>query len=207
MGRITVVGVGPGGEDHLTKAAMNAVKKADLLVGGERQLALFPKKREKHILTGHIDNALQFIQSNRDKRIAVLSSGDPGYYSILRALLRMFKPDELEIIPGVSSMQLCFAKSCMPWDDAEFISLHGRKSDGLIERIAGSKKIAILTDEKMPPDLVARRVLSAGIGKKRAAVGESLSLRDERFVKGSLQEISEMKFKGQSVMVIYDEER
>ena len=56
-------------------------------------------------------------------------SGDPGYYSLLDALKRDFPSGLIEVIPGLSAMQLAFARLALPWHEASLLSFHGRRPD------------------------------------------------------------------------------
>ncbi len=207
MGKIFVVGIGPGSRDYLTPAAEEAVSNADVLVGGKAALSMFQhaKAKVRGIIDGDIDGVISFIDANKDKSVAVLASGDPGFYGILDALLRHFPKNEIEVIPGISSVQLSFAKIREPWANARFRSLHGRGIDGLSEDLKKPGTLAVLTDESNSPNKVAELLLKAGIASRRVVVCENLSREDERIVDATLEEISKKKFSGNCVMVIFDD--
>ena len=61
-----------------------------------------------------------------DKRCVVLGSGDPNFFGIARFLMRNLPKERIEIFPNVTSVQYAFARIKEPWDDAVFISVHGR---------------------------------------------------------------------------------
>lgn len=204
MGKIFVVGIGPGSEEFLTPIARDAVKRADILIGGKNALALFPEKESKKIIDRNLDGILGFIRKNKQKNVAILTSGDPGFYSILDFLMRNFSKEEIEVIPGISSMQLCFSKIKDTWHDAEVISLHGRKKDNLL-RMIENKKLVVLTDNSSPPDVIARYLLDSKVKGKRVVVCDSLATSNEKIVESTLEGIARQRFSGNSVMVIYDE--
>lgn len=198
MGRIIVVGVGPGSADFITPAAQGAVDGADVLLGGRSALSLFPCEKPKKIIGADMDEVLDFIRENRDCDIAVLSSGDPGFYSILNLLLKNFPREDIDITPGISSMQLCFARIKDLWHDAKFVSLHGRSMEPLPSVVPG--KLVILTDRTSPPNKVADFLLENEI-QGRAWVCDSLSSASENVIEGTLKEITVQKFSGNCVMV------
>ncbi len=206
MGRIFVVGVGPGSRDYLTPAAERAIRDADILVGGKSALSMFPSTgaKQRKMMDGNIQGVISFIEANRDKEVAVLASGDPGFYSILDAVLRNFPRDEIEVIPGISSVQLCFARIRESWSDARFRSLHGRDVAGLVEDLRSPGKLALLTDESNSPNKVAELLLRAGLGNRRTVVCENLARANEKIVDATLEEISRHEFSGNCVMVIFD---
>ncbi len=155
MQKIKVIGVGPGGASHLTPAASGALREAGVLIGGKRHLESFAGEgRETLVLTNNFNEMLELIRRRRESGVAVLASGDPGLYGILRFLLKHFDPGDLEVIPGVSSVQLAFARLCMPWDDAVILSAHGRPAESLVELAGRADKAAILTGGDNPPEKV-----------------------------------------------------
>ncbi|MEE8168688.1 MAG: precorrin-6y C5,15-methyltransferase (decarboxylating) subunit CbiE [Candidatus Hydrothermarchaeales archaeon] len=203
MGKIFVIGIGPGSRDFLTPAAEAAVDKAEVLVGGKKALSLFQSKSKQMVIDRDLNAVLEFIRENGDKDVAVLTSGDPGFYSILDVVLENFQEKDVEIIPGISSMQLCFAKLKESWKDARFISLHGRDPKGLPERIIEGKSV-ILTDSTYTPDRIASLLLSSGVGNRSAAVCEDLSGSEERIINSNLEDISKKSFSGNCIMVVFD---
>jgi precorrin-6Y C5,15-methyltransferase (decarboxylating) len=198
MGKIFVVGVGPGSKEFLTPFCKKVVEDADILIGGRTALSLFQGKMKKVI--GDLEETLDFIRRNRHRNIAVLASGDPGFYSILSLIIKNFPREEVEVVPGISSMQLCFSRIKELWHDAKFVSLHGREVENLLGEI-GSEKLVILTDRATPPDKVARFLSEKGI-KGKAWVCDSLSTASEMVIASSLVEISKREFSGNCVMVL-----
>jgi precorrin-6Y C5,15-methyltransferase (decarboxylating) len=194
MGKIFVVGTGPGSEEFITPAAKNAIAKADVIVGMKKCISLFEGKKSK--IANNLEEILNYIKSHKDKDIAILASGDPGFYSILNLILKNFHKKQIEVIPGISSMQLCFAKMKEGWENCKFVSLHGR--EGFIDL---GEKTVVLTDEKWPPNKLAKFLLERGI-EGRAWVCDSLCQAGEKIAEGSLSEIASAKFSGNCVMVI-----
>lgn len=205
MGKITVIGVGPGSKDYITPIAEKKIQESEVLIGGKQQLALFPDQKTKMEIGKNLDIVVEFIKKNRDKKIAVLTSGDPGFYSILGLILNNFSKKDIEIIPGISSVQLCFAKAKEMWHDAWFMSLHGRETTGLIKQAKKHRKLAILTDQHMPPNIIATWLIENGIKSRRVVVCEDLSRPDEKVLESNLEEVSKMTFSRNCVMVIIDE--
>ncbi len=162
--RITVIGIGPGSPDYLPPIAARAIARAPVLVGGGRALAAFaPPGRETYTLGKDIAGALAYIGRRLENSdVAVLVSGDPGFHSLLPALGRAFGPDRIDVIPGVSSLQLAFARLAVPWQDAVLVSLHGRDGDPAALAFAPGKKLALLTDAANSPRRIAADLLARG---------------------------------------------
>ncbi|WP_366924615.1 precorrin-6y C5,15-methyltransferase (decarboxylating) subunit CbiE [Metallumcola ferriviriculae] len=155
---ITVVGIGPGHKDYLLPAAVKAVQRSDYLMGGPRALALFSHlKKPQHVIDGDLQGTINKLKGLReDYKVAVLVSGDPGFYSMLNYVKRHFTEEEIKVIPGVSSMQLAFARIGRTWQDAVFYSVHGRPLTGLAEIIRPDRVVAVLTDKHHNPGVIAR---------------------------------------------------
>ena len=185
---ITVVGVGPGSEEYLLPVAREAVLAAEVLVGGRNALALFDSLGKEQCLIGRdLDSILEYIDDARQaKRVAVLLSGDPGFYSLLPRLRQRFDAGGISVIPGISSLQLACARLGIKWDDLKIISVHGRGLDGLAD-IAGSERVAVLTEPKYPPAAVCRYLLEQGSRFRQAWVLTDLGLPGEGIAYGGLE--------------------
>jgi precorrin-6Y C5,15-methyltransferase (decarboxylating) len=203
MGRIFIIGVGPGSEELLTPAAVKAIEESEVLVGGKEVLKKF-NGREKKAVGSDLGGVMDYIRGNRSKRIGVLTSGDPCFYSLLGRILKKFPREEVEIIPGISSLQLCFARIKETMNDATLVSLHGRSLDELLT-VMGSKKLVVLTDNKSPANAVAEYLLKFGAGNRSAYVGENLGRKMERITDGNLKDIAKRKFSENAVMVVINE--
>ena len=127
--KIIVAGIGPGNPAYLLPKAQNTIANARILVGGRRALEDFAHPAAKTCAIGaDIPGVLAFIcTSLAENDVVVMVSGDPGYYSLLDALRRTFPLDQIEVIPGISSLQLAFSRLALPWHNARLLSFHGRE--------------------------------------------------------------------------------
>ena len=79
--------------------------------------------------------------------MVVLASGDPLWFGIGRLLLQRFGAERLRFQPAPTSLQLAFARIGRPWQDASWISLHGRDSEPLAAALQRRPPaLAVLTD-------------------------------------------------------------
>jgi len=204
MNKVYIIGMGPGTADYLLPAATKELERADCLIGSKRLLSLLPYKDKKMIrLKCRTDEAVSYIKKNREaERIAVLVTGDPGLYSFLLPIRKAFKEDEYTVIPGISSMQLAFARIGDSWQDAKIISVHGRSKGNLAAEVKANDKVFLFTDAKFPPDKIAGYLLENGVKKRRAVVFEELTYPTERIVDTDLKTLSNMKGFGLCVMII-----
>ena len=207
MNKVYIIGIGPGTEDYLLPVARKEIESSDCLIGGRRALRLFqPLHKEERLLEGNFEQAIPFLLKEREeKRIAVLVSGDPGLYSFLGTISQVLKKEDYAVIPGVSTLQIAFAKIGERWEDATLLSLHGRKMDDLAARVQSSKKSFLFTDPGFPPEKIASHLLEKGVENRRAIVMENLTYPDERIVDTDLKSLSGMEGFGLCVMIIKKE--
>jgi precorrin-6Y C5,15-methyltransferase (decarboxylating) len=179
---VTVVGVGDDGCKGLTARGLEAVMRAAWLVGGERHLAFFPEFRgERLVLGGGLGATLERVAAIADEHnVCVLASGDPLFFGVGAQVIARVGAEHVEVIPHPSAMQWAFARVGQRWDDASFISLHGRPREGLLTRLRRSAKVALYTDATNSPAAIAAHLGAHGETAWRAWVCENLGGPDER---------------------------
>ena len=117
MGKISVVGIGPGSLDDMTYRARRTIEEATTVVGYKRYVDLIAELVEgKKVLdtgmTQEIDRCRAALQeASAGENVVVISSGDAGIYGmaglVLELLVKMDdaeKPEFGGVIPGVSAM-------------------------------------------------------------------------------------------------------
>ncbi|MBC8954251.1 cobalt-precorrin-7 (C(5))-methyltransferase [Xenorhabdus sp. PB62.4] len=190
---ITVVGIGPGAAANQTLAALEAIKQAEVLVGGKRHLAEFPSfSGETRRLNADMDGLMRWLEQNQHRHIVVLASGDPLFYGIGKRITEHFvglhadgqidkQMDEqnVRIISGISSVQYLCARMLLDMNDIYLTSSHGRKPD--FDWLLRHEKIAMVTDEVTGPYQIAQEILVRG-QQRCMVIGENLSQEDEQIV-------------------------
>ncbi len=150
-----------------------------------------------------IDGIKEYLEKGD---VTVLASGDPLFFGIGRKLTQSFPDSDIRIHPTLSSMQLAFARFKLPWDDARFISLHGRSNNLLAARLLRYPKVFLLTDSQNSPSEIAGQLL-AECGREVTSeiiihVGEHLGSSSERLSSGNLTEIAAGNFNEPNVMIL-----
>ncbi len=199
-----IIGAGPGQKDYILPVARPYIEKADCLIGAKRLLSLFHNHGKKEIIfDGHPGKVISYVKRFKNKeRIVILVSGDPGMYSPLEKISQVFKKNEYAVIPGISTLQLAFARIGQSWFDAKVISLHGRKIDNFADKISPYPKIFLLTDASFSPDKIAAHLLKEGVENRRAVVLENLSYANEKILDTDLKHLAKKKGFGLCVMII-----
>ncbi|KUO49749.1 MAG: hypothetical protein APF76_00435 [Desulfitibacter sp. BRH_c19] len=207
-GIVKVVGTGPGDENYITPIGLETIKLAEILVGGQRLLDTFANDgQEQFPVDKDLKKAIEYINEKRySKNIVVLVSGDTGIYSLANYLTKHIDPDDLEFIPGISSIQLMFARIKKPWNEAQILSMHGRTLDIVVEVVKQSKMTALLTGSPWTPQKIADYLISEGVLDMKVIVGKDLSYPWEILIDTTLQELAKVEEDySNSVMVILNE--
>ena len=215
VAKLNVVGIGPGSLDYVTPIARQAVQDADVVIGAERSLSLFRNdiKGETVALTAkNVNEILKYAaeSAEKGKTVALLSTGDPGFSGLLRSISKYIveKDVEVNVIPGVSSVQACAARLCMCWDEMSLFSFHkgttAEKKAQLLKAVREGNDIMLLPDPKaFAPRDIASFLIEAGLDKKTPVfVCERLTLSDERVVESTLEQAATLDFDALCVMVI-----
>lgn len=201
MKKIAVIGLdgrplGAEAEELLDGAA--------LVAGGERHLQSLGVDPERAgVLKGDLSQALEKI-GGASGPVAVLASGDPGFFGIVRLLGERFDPENLRVVPALSSVARAFARAGLPWDDAVTVSAHGRASRRAVNVCRAHPKVAVLTSPSFGPAELAEALHGLG---RTFLVAERLGESDERTYKGTDKEIVKMEWEDPNVVVVYDAAR
>ncbi|HMK53612.1 MAG TPA: precorrin-3B C(17)-methyltransferase [Methanobacteriaceae archaeon] len=128
---ISVVGIGPRRED-MTLKAIDVLKKAEVVIGYGGYLKQISDLIEgKEIIARGMGQELERVEvaiskSNEGKKVALVSSGDPGIYgmaNVLYQLLGKYPGVEVEVVPGVTAATYTAALLGAPLHDFAVISL------------------------------------------------------------------------------------
>ena len=210
-GKIFIVGIGPGASEYLTKKAIDTVKTSDYTVGSTRAIELFDDVQNK--IDFNVKNLLDKIEEGvllacDGNTISILSTGDPGFSGVLNTVLRIskeknFPKENIEVVPGISSLQLAAAKCHIQWDSANVMTFHGRENIEDILPIINNGKTTIALPSRKVKDM-AQFLIDNGVDEDRkVVVCERLSYPDENIVESTLKQIAQSEFTYMCIMVIY----
>lgn len=195
--KIIVVGIGPGSKDYMIPAALAAIENAQVLVGSSRAIEQYGRRdgQTKFIVRADIEEVMAFIgRQLENSDVVVMVSGDPGYYSLLEAVRRHFEDVRLEVIPGLSSVQVAFAKLGLSWHEAELISMHGRSAPKDRMVYEAGKVLGFLTDKKNNsktiPTMLRKMGWPAGT---MVAICNRLSYPDEKIIITTIGEAARLE--------------
>jgi len=207
MSKLHLVGIGPGSKEYLTFKATSTVESSDILIGSKRALELFSEVDVDKLELGahNIGEMLNYAVSKacEGKNVALLSTGDPGFSGVLKPILKLAGNLEFDVVPGVSSVQICASKLKISWDEANIITMHGKGiSDELISLINNGKTTIILPNTTVEETI--KYLLDKGVDPNRkVSICENISYPDEKIINTTLKDVLSNKFGYICVLVVY----
>lgn len=206
---VVLVGMGMGVGD-IPAAALGWIERAEVLAGGARHLDWFPSHPgEKLPLTGPLNAWLDAVGAiSRERRTAVLASGDPFFFGIGRRLAERLGKEHLVTFPNITSVQVLFARLNEPWEDVKVLSLHGRgaaldDSRWLMD-LRLHPRFVCFTDPQHTPGWIARQLLENGMEDRVMVVGEDLGTSSERIHRLSPREAATGSFSSLNLVAVFD---
>ncbi|MFD2469933.1 precorrin-6y C5,15-methyltransferase (decarboxylating) subunit CbiE [Amycolatopsis silviterrae] len=177
--RLTVVGIGADGWTGLTPAARDAVRRADVVLGAQRQLKSLPEDLRTQAWPSPLLPALDEILAGQTGRVCVLASGDP-FLSGIATTLRD-RGYALDVLPAVSSATLARARLGWSFEETEVVTVVGRAVHRVARALAPNRKVLVLGGSA--PEL--RELLNArGYGDSALTALENLGAADEQIADG-----------------------
>ncbi|MGW4897258.1 precorrin-6y C5,15-methyltransferase (decarboxylating) subunit CbiE, partial [Kitasatospora sp. NPDC004240] len=175
---ITVVGIGADGWPGLSGTARAALRAAETVIGGPRQLDLLPADEvtaERVPWPSPLRPAVPgLLARHTERRVAVLASGDPMFHGIGRTLAETVGAERLRVLPHPSSVSYACARLGWPLEATEVVSLVGRPPETLHLALHPGRRLLVLSAGADTPAAVAALLTARGHGAARLRVLEQL---------------------------------
>ncbi|NOJ27645.1 MAG: precorrin-6y C5,15-methyltransferase (decarboxylating) subunit CbiE [Nitrososphaera sp.] len=224
--KLFVIGVGPGSPKYVTDIAKDAIRKSNYIVGYKYTLStiesIIDRSRQQvlDVTMKTQEEAYQDVYSKMKdgEYCTVPFTGDVNFSEseVVDRLLEIFGDDNVEIIPGISSIQVAAAKSRVPTDKALVITFHvtgdiEQKKKDLLQAVRDKRSVILLprpwlrdlTKHFMQSD-IAKFLRENGIdtSKLRVWVFEHLTTDKETVFQGFVKDLEGKDFSDLSAMVI-----
>ena len=220
MGRVYAVGVGPGSPRYVTEIARDVISGCDIVAGYAYTLRtigrLIEGKDVREITMGSQEEAYQRIAAELgDRTLVVPFTGDVNFSEseVVDRLVEIF--GDVEIIPGISSVQVAASRAGVPLDKSRVITMHvtapieGKKFE--LQRALADGFSVILVPRPWPgrpdkhfmPSEIAAYLRESGFdtSRLRVRVFEALTTEDETSFEGTARDLEGKEFSDLSVMV------
>lgn len=197
--KITIVGIGMDGENTLTQAGKRAIEATDLLIGGsERLLRPFRHLGKREYISY---SPAPYIRECENQNIAVLVSGDVGFYSVAEKLLPQLEGYEVEVLCGISTPVYFCARLGLSWSKMYFVSLHGA-SGSIVRSVCAHEYTFFLLGGKITPAALCRRLCEYGRGGLTVHIGENFGSPTERVTSGPAEELVDMQTENLCAVIV-----
>ena len=176
-----IVGIGEDGLDGLTPATRAVVEAAEVIVGGDRHHELSEiVNAERVAWPSPFDALVGLLGGYKGKRVVVLATGDPLWYSVGARIGRAIDPAEITYHPQVGAFQLAAARMGWSMADLETLTVHGRPVEQMIAFIQPDQRLLILTTGAETPGQIAKFLTERGFGLSRMTVLAAMGGENEQ---------------------------
>ena len=219
MNKVYAVGVGPGSPSFVPNVIKDVISKCDVVIGYGYTLKTiegFLNGQQKiEVTMKNQEDAYQKIAAEDNHTILIPFTGDVNFSEseVVDRLVEVF--DEVEIIPGISSIQVAAAKARVPIDKSRVITMHvttpieEKKLELQKALIDGFSVILVprpwpkIPENHFMPSEIAKYLKSAGFetSRMKVYVFEAVTTENETAFEGMVNELEDKEFSDLSVMV------
>ena len=219
MNKVYAVGVGPGSPDFVPDVIKDVVAKCDVVIGYRYTLktieGILNGQQKIEVTMKNQEDAYQKIAAEENHTILVPFTGDVNFSEseVVDRLIEIF--DEVEIIPGISSIQVAAAKAKVPIDKSKVITMH--VSTSIEEKKLELQKALIdglsvvlvprpwpkVPEKHFMPSEIAKYLKKNGFqtSRMKVSVFEAVTTQKEAVFEGMVDELEGKEFSDLSVMV------
>jgi len=224
--KLFLVGVGPGSSKYLTDLAKDMIIKSKYLIGYKYTLSII-----RDLIIPHFHQVYEVTMKDQDQTYnqvfekmreneycTIPFTGDVNFSEseVVDRLIEIFGNDNVELMPGISSIQVAAAKAKIPLDKARVISFHVTeniedKKKELVRAIQDKKSVILVprpwnnnAEKNFMQSEIALFLKNAGIDTSSLIVWvfEFLTTAEETVYRGKLNELEGRNFSPMSVMVV-----
>ena len=195
--KVYVVGAGMGTWETMTLEGQKAIRKSELIITTKRLLDGLGLADKNHVFEYSADKIKKVINNAKEEKIAVIFSGDIGFFSGAKGL----GDTNFEYISGISSMVYFMNKLKKSYENVKEISLHGRENS-FITDVYRNEKVFLLLGGVNNIGVVSKKITEYGLGRLNVSVGKNLGSIDEKICQGKAEDFVNEDDAGLSVMLV-----
>lgn len=198
MKEINIIGMGMS-EKTLTAEALELIIEADILIGAKRLINEFSHMNKLSYNAYLSNDILEIMEKTDAEKIAILVSGDVGFYSAAEKLVDVLNDYGPNLVSGISSVSYFFAKCSLPWKDANLISCHGIDTN-IVSSVRRNRYTFALTGKNIPE--LQKELVKYGFSDLKVWIGENLGSDDESIQESKISDLDGMEFSSLTVLII-----
>ena len=202
--KIIIVGAGPGEKGFLTFKAEEIIQNSRCVVAAERH-AVLASGHSNVILLKNFNAALDKLADELHLGdVAVIVSGDPGIYSLLPLLKKRFPQEEIEVIPGISSLQMIAAAANETWNETVILSGHGReiRDAKILETVDKNRSTVFFCGNEKNPARLCTLLADNDLDDTEVIIGENLSYPHQRISRGKPSELARGEYDPLAIVMV-----
>lgn len=212
-----LIGMGMGGGGDLTVRAVQTLNECDVVFGAPRMLqdiAQYAKQAQKIPLFQATAIAQWFTShgnfisdGSAVTKVAVILSGDTGFYSGSSALVKQFSGSgwNVHVLAGISSPSALASRMQTSWEDWYLSSVHGRsyEAQDMRELLDNHEKVFLLLGGSGSfLHEVCEKLVEIGYASVKVTAGIRMGYADERLISGQAEELQHQQIKELTVALI-----
>ncbi len=175
-----IVGIGEDGMEGLVPATRAVVEAAEFIIGADRHHSLTQNLTAERLAWPHpFDALISTIDGLHGRRVVVLATGDPLWFSVGARIGRAINPTEIVYHPQLSAFQLASARMGWSLPDVETLTVHGRPVEQMIAFIQPDARLLVLTTGAETPAQIAQFLTDRGFGQSKMTVLAAMGGKDE----------------------------
>lgn len=197
--KLYIIGAGTGSKEFLTHRALKLMKTCDVIYSTAHR---FLSDSKRKVIECSVTEMPKLIETSTGQNIALLVSGDTGFFSIAGSLSEKLENTvDIEVVCGISSLQYFCSKTGNSYENIKVVSLHGREKS-ILGLISYNPKVFVLTGGENKAHSICKSLSEHGLTEIKAIVGENLSMPEERIVMGTVEELAGYTFGNLAVMLL-----
>ena len=220
MNKIYALGVGPGSPKYVTGIVKEIIQNCDVIIGYKYTLKtiedlIIGKEVYEITMNDQEDSYQKILPELGDRTLVIPFTGDVNFSEseVVDRLIEIF--DDVEIIPGISSIQVAASRAKVPLDKSKVITMHvttpieDKKLELQKALIDGFSVVLVPRPWPKQPDkhfmpseiAIYLRENNFETDKMKVHVYEALTTENETSFEGTIKELEGKKFSDLSVMV------